>query len=156
MPEVDRLRRMSKLFLPALFAALVLTACGGSSPGSSASVTPTTPAAPDTLSGTSWKAITVAGQAVVVGHEPTATFTAAEVAGTTGCNSYGGGYTYADGKIAFMPLRMTMMGCIGPIGEVEGRFTAAMSGATTAAVDAQGQLIIDGAAGAIVFVPFLT
>ena len=61
----------------------------------------TGPAAPAALAGTAWKATSVAGQPVVAGHEPTATFTAAEVNGTTGCNSYGGSYTYADGKIAF-------------------------------------------------------
>ena len=48
---------------------------------------------------------------------------------------------------------MTLMGCIGPIGDVEGRFTAALSGATTVVTDPQGQLILDGTAGSIVFVP---
>ncbi len=115
-------------------------------------MTPSGHVAPDTLAGTAWKAISVAGQPVVAGHEPTATFTAAEVAGTTGCNSYGGGYTFTDGTIAFGPLRMTLMGCIGPIGDVEGRFTAAMSGATSVVTDAQGRLVLDGTAGSIVFV----
>ena len=93
---------------------------------------------------------------MVVGHEPTATFTTTEVTGTTGCNAYGGGYTAADGGITFGPLRMTLMGCLGPIGEVEGRFSAAMSGATTVTFDAQGHLVIDGTAGSIVFVGLLT
>jgi hypothetical protein len=48
------------------------------------------------------------------------------------------------------------MGCIGPIGEVEGRFTAALAGAATAATDAQGHLIIDGTGGPIAFVGLLT
>lgn len=99
-----------------------------------------------------WRAVTVAGQPVVSGHEPTATFSATEVSGTTGCNSYGGSYATADGVIIFGPMRMTLMACIGPIGEVEGRFTAAMAGATAAAIDEQGHLIIDGTAGSIVFV----
>ena len=111
--------------------------------------------APEGFEG-AWQAVTVAGQPVVVGHEPTATFRGTEVTGTTGCNSYGGSYTYADGKIAFGPLRMTLMACIGPIGEVEGRFTQAMSGATTATTDAEGRLIIDGTGGSIVFIGLLT
>ena len=144
---------MSKLILSAFMFAVVFAACGGgstSSPG--ASVTPSGPAAPASLAGTSWTAISVGGQPVVADHPPTARFGPAEVDGTTGCNSYGGGYTYADGTIAFGPLRMTLMACIGPIGEVEGRFTAAMTGATTAVVDAQGHLTIDGTAGSVVFV----
>ncbi len=104
----------------------------------------------------SWQAVTVAGQPVVAGHEPTATFRGTEVNGTTGCNSYGGAYDYADGKITFSPMRMTMMACIGPIGDVEGLFTQAMSGATTATTDADGRLILDGTGGAIVFIGLLT
>ena len=99
-----------------------------------------------------WRAVTVAGQAVVAGHEPNATFRGTEVTGSTGCNSYGGSYTYADGKITIGAMRMTMMACIGPIGDVEGRFTQAMSGATTATTDTAGRLILDGSGGAIVFI----
>jgi heat shock protein HslJ len=107
--------------------------------------------APEGIEG-AWQAVTVAGQPVVAGHEPTATFRETEVTGTTGCNSYGGSYTYTDGKITIGEMRMTMMACIGPIGEVEGRFTHAMDGATTATTDADGRLILDGTGGAIVFI----
>ena len=103
-----------------------------------------------------WRAVTVAGEPVVAGHEPTATFTTNEVSGTTGCNQYGGSYTYADGEVGISPMRMTMMACIGPIGEVEGRFTEAMGGATTATTDAEGRLILDGTGGSIVFIGNLT
>jgi heat shock protein HslJ len=120
-----------------------------------ASMTPSGPVEAQTLAGTSWMAISVAGQPVVPDHPPTATFTATEMDGTTGCNSYGGGYRCIDGAIALGPLRMTLMACIGPIGEVESRFTAAMTGATTAVIDAKGQLTIDGTAGSIVFVALL-
>ena len=120
------------------------------------SVTSTLPSGPASLAGTAWKAVTVAGQPVVTGHEPTATFSASEVIGTTGCNSYGGSYTLSDGKITFGPLRMTLMACIGPVGDVEGRYTAAMTGATTVTTDAGGRLVIDGTAGSIVFVALLT
>ena len=101
----------------------------------------------------SWQAVTVAGEAVVAGHEPTATFLATEVSGTTGCNSYGGSYTYLDGRIVIGEMRMTLMACIGPIGDVESRFTQAMSEATAAAVDVEGRLVIEGSSGSVVFVP---
>ena len=142
---------MSTRLLPILVLAVALAGCAGAGSSPSVSVSPVDPAAPAGLEGR-WKASTVAGQPVVPGHEPTATFSATEVNGTTGCNSYGGGYTYAGGAITFGPMRMTLMACIGPIGEVEGRFTAAMTGATTATVDALGHLVIDGTAGSIVFV----
>jgi heat shock protein HslJ len=101
----------------------------------------------------SWQAVTVAGQPVVVGHEPTATFLGSEVSGTTGCNSYGGPYRYVDGTIAVGPMRMTLMACTDPIGEVESRFTQSMSDATTAGVDDEGRLVIEGTSGSVVFVP---
>ena len=99
-----------------------------------------------------WQAVSIAGEPVVAGHEPTAIFSPIEVSGTTGCNSYGGSYTDADGAIEFGPMRMTLMACSDEIGEVEGRYVAAMTGATTATVDAEGRLVIDGTAGSIVFV----
>ncbi|MFL5684028.1 MAG: META domain-containing protein [Chloroflexota bacterium] len=101
----------------------------------------------------SWRAVTVAGQTVVDGHEPTATFLAGEVTGTTGCNSYGGSYRYEEGALTIGEMRTTMMACIGPIGDVESRFTEAMSGATTAAVDGDGRLVVEGTSGSVVFVP---
>ena len=107
--------------------------------------------APDGIEG-SWQAVIVAGVPVVAGHEPTATFRETEVAGTTGCNSYGGSYTLADGRIAFGALHQTLMACIGPIGDVESLFTQAMSGAATASIDAGGRLTLDGTGGAIVLI----
>jgi heat shock protein HslJ len=146
---------MPRTVLSILLLALIVAACGdtGSSPGATAtsSVIPSDAAAAGGIEG-AWQAVTVAGQPVVPGHEPRATFAPTEVTGTTGCNSFGGSYTYADGTIAFGPLRQTLMGCIGPIGEVEGRFSAALTGATTASIDADGRLTIDGTAGAITFV----
>ena len=111
--------------------------------------------APEGIEGT-WQAVTVAGQPVIVGHEPTATFRGTEVSGTTGCNAYGGSYTYEDGKITIGELRMTLMACIGPIGDVEGRFTRAMSGATTATTDASGRLMLDRPGGPIAFIGIRT
>ena len=89
-PGRRRLAGMSTRLLPILLLAVVLAGCAGAASSPSASVSPVDPAAPAGIEG-SWKAVTVAGQPVVPGHEPTATFSATEVNGTTGCNSYGGG-----------------------------------------------------------------
>jgi heat shock protein HslJ len=115
-------------------------------------VTPTGPDAPARLAGTAWTAVSVDGQPVVAGSEPTAVFSAQEVSGTTGCNSYGGSYNLADGAISFGPIRSTLMACSGAVGEIEKKFNAALTGATSVAVDGDGHLVIDGTGGSIVFV----
>ena len=77
------------------------------------------PETPSTLAGTSWRAISVAGDAPVEGSNPTLAFTEDEISGTTGCNQFFGGYTYDAGTISMSNVGMTMMACDGPISEVE-------------------------------------
>jgi heat shock protein HslJ len=108
---------------------------------------------PQTLAGTSWRAITVAGAAPVVGREPTLTFTDDGINGNTGCNGFFGGYTYADGTIAFSQMGMTLMACDDAIGGVEMAYTQALNGAATAAIDDDGRLVLGGSGGEIVFAP---
>jgi len=108
--------------------------------------------APETLAGTAWTAILVAGQPTVAGSEPTATFTADRIEGTTGCNRYGGSYDYTAGAIKLGQIMSTLMGCDGPIGTTEMRFNAALAGATTVSIDPEGRLVLDGTSGAITFV----
>jgi len=158
-----RARRAAAIIAAVFATAMSVASCGGavrstavpstavpSTAVPSVDVTPTGPAAPARLAGTGWKAVTVDGRPVVVGSEPTAIFSAQEVSGTTGCNSYGGSYTFSNGAITFGPLRTTLMACIGPVGEIEQKFNAALAGATSVAVDGDGHLVIDGTGGSIV------
>jgi heat shock protein HslJ len=138
----------SRLLALALVVAAIASAC--------ASAGVSDPGAAVKLDGTSWKAILVAGQPPVAGREPTATFADARVQGTTGCNQYGGPYTQSDGSIGFGPLMSTMMGCEAAIGEVEGRFDAALNGADRVSFDADGRLVIDGTGGSVTFLAMLT
>ena len=108
---------------------------------------------PPTLAGTAWRAISVSGAAPVAGNEPTIAFDADRATGTTGCNQYFGGYTYADGTIALSQVGMTMMACDGPIGTVEGSFVKALNGATSVAIDDGGQLLLSGTGGEVLFTP---
>jgi putative lipoprotein len=105
----------------------------------------------ESLAGTAWRAVSVAGEPPVAGREPTITFDADRVTGTTGCNQYFGGYTLGDGTIAFSAVGMTLMACDDEVGRIEGAFTQALNGATTAAVDASGHLVLDGSGGTVSF-----
>jgi len=133
--------------LAAVVLTSILAACS-----QGAGVSPT-PEVPTTLAGTSWRAISVAGDAPVEGSSPTLAFTDDEISGTTGCNQFFGGYTYDAGTISMSNVGMTMMACDGPISDVEGAYTAALNGATTVSVDEGGQLLLTGTGGEILFVP---
>ena len=135
----------------AALAAVVLTAIlAACTQGASVSPSPETPS---TLAGTSWRAISVGGDAPVEGSNPTLAFTEDEISGTTGCNQFFGGYTYDAGTISMSNIGMTMMACDGPISEVEAAYTAALNGATTVSVDEGGQLLLTGSGGEVLFVP---
>jgi heat shock protein HslJ len=107
---------------------------------------------PGTLTGTTWTAIRVGDQPTVAGSQPTAAFTADQVKGTTGCNSYFGTYEYAKGDIKFSTMGSTAMACLDPaIGATEGVFMGAMQGASSVSIDPQGRMILDGSGGSITF-----
>jgi heat shock protein HslJ len=135
-----------RLFVLLLLAGLSLAAC--SEPNL------TREAHPPTLNGTIWRVVTVNGRPPVVRSEPTAAFGDAMVTGSSGCNSYGGAYTYdpSTGAIKFQDLAMTLMLCMEPgRNEVETLFNQAINAATSASMDAQGRLVLSGPGGQIVF-----
>jgi heat shock protein HslJ len=107
---------------------------------------------PTTLAGTAWRVVSINGQPAIAGSEPTAAFAAGEVQGSSGCNSYGGPYTYepATGAIAFGQLSMTLMLCEPQQNEVETLFTATIPKVTVASIDPDGRLVLTGPAAEIV------
>ena len=140
---------MKRASISLVLLSLVLAACW--QPGAEMSPAPT---APQSLAGSSWRAISVSGAAPVQGREPTLIFAdEQQVNGNTGCNGFFGGYAYGDGEIEFTNVGMTMMACEDPIGSVEAAFTKALNAATTAAIDDGGQLLIGGHGGEILFAP---
>jgi heat shock protein HslJ len=71
-----------------------------------------TPAGPaPQLSGTNWTVTAIKGQPTIAGHPPTMTFTADQVSGTTGCNSYSAGYTLSGTALTIKPAAQTVMAC---------------------------------------------
>ena len=137
-------------FRAASAAVLLIALLAACSPD--ADVSPS-PSAPASLAGSAWRAVSVDGLSPLEGSAPTLTFSETEVSGTTGCNQYFGGYTYADGTISFTEVGMTMMACEGPISDVEAKYTAALNSATTATIDDGGQLLLSGSDGDVLFTP---
>jgi heat shock protein HslJ len=45
----------------------------------------------------------------------------------------------------------TLMACDGAVGAVEGRFVAALDGASLLSIDLEGRLVLDGNGGSITF-----
>ena len=137
----------------ALLIALVLVAVTACSSGGAAR--PSTDRVPASLAGTSWKAVSVGGRSTVVDRPPTLTFDAAKVSGSGGCNQFGGDYAYADGRITFGELPMTLIGCDEPIGSLESEFLKVLGGGVTVTMDDAGQLLIEGPGGQALLVPLL-
>lgn len=98
------------------------------------------------LPGTSWKVVSVAGTLADATSPPTMTFASdGTVSGTTGCNTYSGSYKLDGGSIKVGMLAMTLMLCDSPAGALEPAFAAALQGATTWAIAADGNLTLSGA-----------
>lgn len=130
----------------ALSLIVAVVACGGSAPSSSPD-----PAVPGSLAGTAWRVASIDGQNAVPNHEPTVIFDGTRVEGTGGCNGYGGDYTFdADSAtLTVGDLMSTMMGCMGPEGDYEGRFHQAFHGPLKVSILGE-QLTLQGPAGTIV------
>jgi heat shock protein HslJ len=112
-------------------------------PAGSVAPTPSAAGGPTTLVDTSWAATSIGGTAVgaVV---PTLKFDPGTASGNSGCNTYNGTYS-VDGKtIAFGPLISTKMACVGAGNDVEAAFLAALQGASTWSIAADGTLHLEG------------
>ena len=138
-------RTLALLALPLVILAATACSSGGSPSASAARVD---------LAGTSWVVTSASGEFVDATNPPTIAFGAdGTVSGTTGCNQYTGTYEVNGSAITFGPLSQTLMLCEGPAGTSETLFGPAIQGATSWAVDADGNLTISGGAGEIVAKP---
>lgn len=121
------------LLLP-LFAGLVACAMPGA------------PGAAPSLVGTEWRLQELGGAPAMPNVQATLAFPeAGRVAGFSSCNRFFGTYTLVQGKVAFGQMGMTRMACMGPAGEQEARYMAALQKAQTLRVDGVTLLItVDG------------
>lgn len=75
----------------------------------------------------------------MTGTELTAAFTADAVSGSSGCNTYNGGYTIDGTAVTIGPLATTMMACEQPVMDQEAQFLAALQASTT--VESSGGIV---------------
>jgi heat shock protein HslJ len=124
----------------ALLAGTLLTACGA--------------AGGLDLDGTSWELTLLDGEALVPETRITLRFEGAQVNGSAGCNSYGGGFTLGqDGSLQIGPVAITEMYCMSPEGvmDQEYAYTEFLVGAAKASRDGD-RLTLEDSAGAVVLV----
>jgi heat shock protein HslJ len=136
---------------------VALAGCGTSTPSvSTPSVSPPpTPGASEAaaLSGTSWVVTSVGGTTTLPDTRPTMVFGVdGQLQGTGGCNGYGGPYQLDGDAIEVGDLASTLILCEGEVGTQEAAFMAALRGATTWQITADGGLELGGASE-IVAVP---
>jgi hypothetical protein len=106
MTPISRLLRMrTRLVVLGLLLAALLAACGGGDGSSSVSSAAATEPAPPSLDATSWSLAQVGGAAAKPGGF--LGFAGGNVAGSTGCNGFGGTYKQSGVSltIALGPVR---------------------------------------------------
>jgi heat shock protein HslJ len=99
-----------------------------------------------------WRLVSIDGQPPLAGTEPTITFEAGQVSGTTGCNSFFGSYQVNGSNISVGVLGSTAMACEPPLSEQEARIIERV-GAAEAIELADGELQLVGPAGSLGSVP---
>jgi heat shock protein HslJ len=134
------------LLVVVAFAASVVGACGADGLIRHAQ--------PNTLDGTTWRAVEVNGRPTVSGREPTVVFTGTEIRGSGGCNNYFGTYTWdpSTGEVDLGVTGMTAMACLDqPGAEIETAFVQALDQATSVSIDPTGRLVLSGPGGDTIF-----
>lgn len=114
--------------------ALVLSACSF-------------PAGPTfTLAGSSWVVSAIRGTSTLPDHRPTISFDTGTASGSTGCNSFTGGYTFNGTGLIFSPLATTAMACDpAAVMHQETSFTTAMAQVSRAEQAGTGLVLKDAA-----------
>lgn len=115
-----------KISVVIYIVAMLLASCGSMEAGSQ----------PAALEGTSWRLQYYNKNQPLAGHEPTISFEDGQAGGTTGCNSYGGGYELDGSQLSFSGMFMTEMWCEGLM-EQESAYLALLG-------QAEGYQILDG------------
>jgi heat shock protein HslJ len=107
---------------------------------------PTAPGAPPSLAGTEWRLEELGGARALENVQATLAFPeAGRVAGFSSCNRFFGTYTLVQDKIAFGQMGTTRMACMGPAGEQENRYMAALQKAKRVVVEGNAMLLhVDG------------
>ena len=105
----------------------------------------------DELFSTEWDLVTMNGEAPVDGTIPTISFEENAINGTTGCNSYFGGYTLDGTNLSVEQVGQTEMFCEGRMEQEQTYLTMLMSAVSLTFED--GTLTIHTEQGDLVYTP---
>lgn len=141
-----RLSRRSLATLAPVLGLLLLSSCGSSDPGTD----------PDRLTGVTW-VLDDASMGSLVDDVPSDArvdirFEDDRAQGTSGCNTYGGGYDAgSDGSISFEAMMSTAMACDEPRMALESAYLTALGEADSFQVTDNG-LVLSGGAVALTYI----
>ncbi len=103
---------------------------------------------PATLLHGAWTVVEVAGAPVVAGSPVTLTFAPdGQIAGSTGCNSYGGAYTVHGEGLRLGPVHATKRACEPAVMTVEGAFLGVLDQVRAFGLEADGTLVLSATDG---------
>jgi heat shock protein HslJ len=109
------------------------------------------PADSPALKDTQWTLVTLAGEQPLTGTAPSAEFSADQISGSAGCNTYFGTYTVRDGELTISDVANTEMWCADPEGvmDQEQAFLAALRSAASYRLAGERLELLD-AAGSVI------
>jgi heat shock protein HslJ len=127
------------LMIAVMALAVLLVGCGSS------------PAGGPSLDGTQWVLVTLGGEAMVPDTAPSAEFSADQISGSAGCNSYFGTYEVSGGELSMSDLANTEMWCMEPEGvmDQEQAFLAALASVASYRLADERLELLDGTGGVI-------
>ncbi len=130
------------LSLVAAAALLALTACASNS----AQVE--TPQVRNGLAGPEWTFFEIGGKPVIADVKATINFKEDQAFGSGSCNRYTGNYTAGNtSQLKLGKMASTMMACLDPAMEQEGRLLKILGDVTSYSIDADGVLTLKTADG---------
>ena len=97
----------------------------------------------DSLDGTRWTVVTIAGRSVNEDSRAELIFGRdGRVSGNASCNSFTGGYSLSDGELTVGQLAVTMMACPDQLSELERNFLSILTGTSRFSINAEGLMLI--------------
>ena len=124
--------------------AVLLVGCGPS------------PANSSSLQGTRWVLIALGGEPPLTGTAPSAEFSADQISGSAGCNTFFGTYAVSGSEISISDVANTEMWCIEPEGVMnqEQAFLAALASVASYRLAREQLELLDGTGGVnLIFEP---
>jgi heat shock protein HslJ len=127
------------LIIAVMALALLLAGCGSS------------PAESPSLEGTEWVLVTLRGETPLPDTAPSAEFSADQISGSTGCNTYFGTYEVSGGELSIGDVASTEMWCMEPEGvmDQEQAFLAALASVASYRLAGERLELLDGTGGVI-------